>query len=37
MFRKEVVASMEEFFAILQRVQQENQYICDFIMHLQNN
>jgi hypothetical protein len=36
MFR-EVVVSMEEIFAIIRHFQQENQYLHDFIMYLQNN
>ncbi len=36
MLRK-IVASMEMFFAILQHVQQENQYFHDLILYIQNN
>jgi hypothetical protein len=36
MFRKEMVASMEEIFVVFRHMQQENQAFHDFIVHLLN-
>jgi hypothetical protein len=35
--KEEVFMSMEEVIAILQNLQQENQALCESILHFQNN